>query len=196
MSDYQEAGWLRRLWSIARPGAPFTEHVQNVQLVNDAKYRGSRERAPYGRIIAASPAPAAVEFAGWELRADDNLSSPIVLLRGLRAFVVGGGSIIASIQAPTAALIADRTAASFIARDRDPDVTLTVNSLSTAGGDLPATPFVVPPDFGVTAAWASIVPWVGLDFALHWQNGESLFLWGFTADAVVSLDATIQAIRS
>lgn len=196
MSDYQEAGWLRRLWSLARPGAPFTEHVVNVQVVNDAKYRGSRERAPYGRVIRASPAPAAGEFAGWEIRADDNLGSPLVLLRGLRAFVVGGGSIIVSIQAPTAALIADRTASSFTTRDVDPDVTLTVNSLSTAGGDLPATPLVVPPDIGVTAAWAAIVPWPGLDFALHWQNGESLFLWGFTADAVVSIDATIQAIRA
>jgi len=194
-SSYQESGWIRRLKSLAMPGPPVVDDVVNVNLVNDASVRSSRERAPYGRVIRTSPAPAAGEFAGWELRADDPLGSPLVMLHGLRAFATGAAVLIGNLAVPSAALIADRTASTFQFGDSDPDVTLTVNSLSTAGGDLPGTPFTFPPDIGVTAGWGAIVPWPKLPFAAHWQDGQSLYLWAFAADIVVSIDATIQGVR-
>lgn len=196
MSGYQNAGWLSRLISIAKPGEPANEYVTNVNLVNDGSVRSSREQAPFGRIIGVSPAPAAGEFAGWELRADDNLRSPLTLLHGLRAFASGPASIIAFLSQPTATFIADRTAASFSFRDNDPDVSLSVFSLSTAGGDLPASPMVLPPDIGVTAGWAAIVPFGdALPFAAQWIDGESLYIWAFAANVAISIDATIQGVR-
>lgn len=195
MSSYQNAGWLSRLVSLGKPGEPLSSVAANVNLVNDGSVRSSRERAPYGRVIRTSPAPAAGEFAGWELRADDTLGNPLVMLHGLRAFATGGAVLIGNLASPSAALIADRTASSFQFGDSDADVTLTVNTLSTAGGDLPATPFTVPPDIGVTAGWGAIVPWPKLPFAMHWQDGQSLYLWAFAADIVVSIDATLQGVR-
>jgi len=197
MSGYQNAGWLSRLRSLAKPDEPSVPFVSNVAIVNDGSVRSSRERAPYGRVIRTSPAPAAGEFAGWELRATDEYSSnPHVMLHGLRAFATGGVVLIGMLQAPTAALIADRTASSFQFGDSDPELTLIVNSLSTAGGDLPGTPFTLAPDIGVTAGWGAIIPWGKLPFAAHWQDGQSLYLWAFAADIVVSIDATLQAMRA
>jgi hypothetical protein len=197
VSSYSEASWLRRLWSLARPGDPTTPYVSNVNLVNDGSVRSSRERAPYGRVLGTTAAPAAGEFAGWELRADDNLGvAPLTMLHGLRAFATGGAVLIGMVQAPTAALIADRTAAAFRFSDADPDITLSVFTLSSAGGDLPATPFTLPPDIGVTAGWGAIVPWPKLPFAGHWRNGESLYVWAFAADITLTIDATIQGVRS
>ena len=182
MSSYQNAGWLSRLISLAKPGQPTSEYVSNVNLVNDNAFRSSRESAPIARVISVSPAPGAGEFAGWEFRADDSLRSPLVQLHGLRAFATGPAAIIAQIQTPSAALIADRTAATFSSEDQDPDVNLSVFTLSTAGGDLPATPMVLPPDLGVTAGWAAIVPWPRLPFALEWQDGQSLYYTGVRVD--------------
>lgn len=195
MSAYQNAGWLSRLISLGKPGTPESPFAVNTNLVNDSRFRSSREHAPYGRVIRASPAPAAGEFAGWELRGDDR-ANPLVLLHGLRAFATGGAVMIANLAVPSAALIADRTASTFQFRDQDPDVTISVFSLSTAGGDLPATPFTLPPDIGVTAAWGAIVPWGTLPFAAHWQEGQSLYVWAFAADTTIMIDATIQAVRS
>lgn len=195
MSSYQNAGWLSRLISLAKPDTPASPFVANVNVVNDNAFRSSREAAPIGRVISVSPAPAAGEFAGWELRADDPLRTPLVQLHGLRAFAAGPAAIIAHIQTPTAALIADRTAAAFSSEDQDPDVNLSVFTLSTAGGDLPGTPMILPPDIGVTAGWTAIVPWPRVPFALEWIGGESLYIWAFAANVAVSLDAQIQAVR-
>lgn len=197
MSTYSEASWLRRLWSLARPGDPTTPYVQNVNLVSDMRYRSSREHAPWGRIVGSGAAPAAGEFAGWELRADDPLVNPVVMLHHLRAFGGAAVSIIASVQLPTAALIADRTAAAFSFRDNDADLSLTVNQLSTAGGDLPGTPMVLVPDGSGIAGWMGIMPWgPSVPFAGYWQGGESLFVWAFAADTVVQIDAAIQGMRA
>ena len=195
MSSYQNAGWISRLISLGKPGEPLSPLATNVNIVNDGAVRSSRERAPYGRVVRTSPTPAAGEFAGWELRADDPLGSPLTMLHGLRAFGTGGVTIIGTLEVPSAVFIADRTASSFQFGDADADVTLTVNSLSTAGGDLPPTPFVLPPDIGVTAGWAALVPWGKLPFAAHWQDGQSLYLWAFAADVAISIDATLQAVR-
>lgn len=195
VSSFQNAGWMTRLWSLAKPGDPVAQYVTNVQLVNDMRYRSSRERAPYGRVTNTTPAPGAGEHAGWELRGDDQLGNPLMLLHHVRA-VSGAGVVVAALAVPTAALIADRTASTFMFQETDRELSLTVNTLSTAVGDLP-TSFPLPPDVGVTAAWQGLFPFTpALPFAASWNAGQSLYVFALTADQVVQIDAAIQAVRA
>lgn len=208
MSAFQDAGWLRRLWSLAKPGDPVVDYVTNVQVVNDRAYGSSRERAPYaqhGGLITAG-GPGVHNFV--EIRGADALGPTTNLLHACRweeAMANQLTGIFTWALADGAALTtATRVATTPMIVDSDPDVAcqLFVGTIATA--NIPAAAIAMPHTNGIgqTAATPSFptgvsewLPLGGLPFCASWLGPRSLILFG-GANQLSLYSIAWQAMRS
>jgi len=189
MASFQDAAWLRRLWSLAIPGDPVAQYVSNVHLVNDRSYASSRERAPFAMHTALQVAAGAgsqnfVELGSTDPVGVENLLHRAVLEVGMSNVLTGLASWVI---APTASLTtATRVAVTPMARDADPDVTPFLFQGTLTNANVPATANVIPRINGVgqTAATPSFQTGVAtieragpLPFGLRWPAGSSLFFF-------------------
>lgn len=207
MSSYQDAGWLRRLWSLARPGQPISDYVTNTNLVNDGAYRGSREQAPFAlhnQLLFAAGAGVHnfIEIGGFDrLAPTRNLlhyarfeEGQVGALTGLVQWVIADGAALTT---------ASRAAATPVFLDSDPDVTPQVFVGTIATANIPATAQILPRsnclgrtgatpvfDAGVT----EVVPLKGLPFAASWTGPNRLIFFGGPNEQTVFMTAW-QAIR-
>jgi len=208
MSSFQDSGWLRRLWSLAKPGDPVTEFVQNVHLVQDRRWSSSRERAPYAAHSGFLLAAGAGVHNFVELRGVDALAATVNLLHacrweeamvntltGLMSWVIADGSALTT---------ATRVNTTPAVADSDPDVRceLFIGTIATA--NIPASAVSMPRSNGIgqTAATPSFqsattefTPAAGLPFCLSWPGPRSLMLFG-GANQISAFHVLWQAIRS
>lgn len=207
MSSFQDAGWVRRLWSLARPGDPVAEYVANINVVNDGAYRGSRERAPFAmhnQLLFAAGAGVHnfVEIGGF-----DQLGPTRNMLHYARFEEAQAGALTGLIQwviADGAALTtASRAAATPVFVDADPDVTPQIFLGTIATANIPATAQILPKSnaIGNTAATPSfpaaiteVLPLKALPFATTWLGPNRLIMIGGANEMTTFLLAW-QAIR-
>lgn len=207
MSSFQDAGWIRRLWSLAKPGDPLAQYVSNVNIVNEGSYRGTRERAPFAmHSQLAFPAGAGVhnfmEIGGLDpLGPTQNLLHYARIEEGQAAALTG---LIQWVIADGAALTtATRVATTPMFRDSDPDVTpqLFLGTIATA--NIPATAQIIPRSnsLGRTGATpvfddsvTEVLPLRGLPFAATWTGPSRLIFFG-EANTMTTFMMAWQAIR-
>lgn len=207
MSSFQDAGWIRRLWSLAKPGDPVAEYVANVNIVNEGAYRGTRERAPFAMHSQLAFGAGAGVHNFMEIRGFDPLGPTQNLLHYARIEEGQVGALTGLVQwviADGAAITtATRVATTPMFRDSDPDVTpqLFIGTIATA--NIPATAQILPRsnalgrtgatpvfDQSVTELW----PLGALPFAASWTGPNSLIFYGEANTATTFLMAW-QAIR-
>jgi hypothetical protein len=208
VSSFQDSSWLRRLWSLATPGDPVAQFVQNANLVNDRRYASSRERAPYAAHNATIPTGGAGVHNFIEIGGLDLLGPTTNFLHFLRTNTDQSSGALAGFLSWNIAAAGSLTAALRLAqtpqfRDTDPDVapTLFVGNVATA--NLPAGRTIVPKNgsVGETSATPSfsfavtVVEPTALPFARTWNTG-SLFIFAETADTLLNFDIVWQAMRS
>lgn len=209
MSSFQDSAWLRRLWSLAKPGDPLTDYVTNVQTVNDRGYASSRERAPYASASNSMIAQGAGVHNFVEIGGVDLLGPTTNLLHAMH-FEVEQSTVLTGV---VSWIVQDGAALTTVARvattpttlDPDPDVTpvLFIGSIATA--QLPATRTQLPRfnSIGITAATPSfptvtteIPPCAGLPFAASWLGPRNLMFFSETPNVVWNWFMSWQAIRS
>lgn len=208
-SSYQNADWLSRLRSLATPGEPTAPFVSNVSIVNDARWRSSRERAPYAAMsnLALAAGPGVHNFV--EIGGSDPLgyigllhyarfeASQSNQITGLIAWVIADGASLTT---------ASRTAVTPLARDSEPadgpQIQLFEGTIATA--NIPATAENLPKNnaIGQTAATPSfptciteIPPLQGLPFGMAWRGPGRLIFFG-GANEQLSYYAAWQAMRA
>lgn len=186
-SSFQDAGWLRRLRSLALPGRAKADEVQNVNLVNDRSYSSSRERAPYAFHSAIQAAGGAGIHNFFEITGIDSLGpAPEKLLHRLwiQGNVGAGGQSFSIANVNGAALTtASRVATTPMLSDADSELTpqLFIGTIATA--NLP-TRFQLPQKetLFATAATPTVadqITWLDplgtLPFALRWRENSLIF---------------------
>lgn len=192
MSGYQNAGWLSRLMSLARPGNPEAEFVANVNVVNDARWRSSRERAPYAAMSNFALAAGAgvhnfVEIGGLDplgyvgllhyARFEAQQSNQIT---GLISWVLAdGAALTTATRVATTPLILDSEPAD------GPSIQLFEGTIATA--NIPATAENLPKSNAIGQTLATpafptaiteIPPLQGLPFAMSWLGPRRLIFFG------------------
>lgn len=209
-SSFQDAGWLRRLRSLALPGRAKADEVQNVNIVNDRSYASSRERAPYAfhTVLVAAPGAGVHNFV--EITGVDSLGvAPEKLLH--RMFVQlpplagqdGAALSIANLNG-AALTTATRVATTPMLLEADPELTpqLFIGTITTA--NLPATRANLPlkqvqegtnatPEIVNCNTW--LEPLVGLPFALRWRENSIIFFWE-NADTLGVIELHWQIFRA
>lgn len=207
MSSFQDAGWLRRLWSLATPGDPVAEYVSNVNVVNDGAYRGSRERAPFAmhnQLLFAAGAGVHnfVEIGGLDrLAPTRNMlhyarfeEGQAGALTGLVQWVIADGAALTTVT---------RAAATPVFADADPDVTPQIFIGTIATANIPATAQILPRsnalgrtgatpvfDAGIT----EVLPLKSLPFAATWLGPNRLIFIG-GANEITTFMLAWQAVR-
>jgi len=208
MSGFQNAGWLSRLWSLAKPGSPIAELITNVQLVQDRSWSSSREHAPYAMHAGIlSPAGAGVHnFV--EIGGTDSLAPTLNLLHYGRLELTQSntltGLVSVVLQDGAGITTATRAAVTPIVRDADPDVAVTIFEGTIATANIPAAVEALPKSgvVGLTAATPSfpnaiteIPPLKGLPFAISWLGPRNLMLFS-GADELMIYVLSWQAQRA
>jgi len=190
MSSFQDARWLRRLWSLAAPGDPTAPFIANVQLVNDRSYGSSRERAPYAHHSAVAFGAGAGVHNFVEIGAIDGIGPTRNLLQQA-IFEVGQANILTGVVrwviADGAALTtATRVAVTPVISDNDPDITPVIFTGTIATANIPAAAATIPRTNGIgqTAATPSfpsamtqLPPCAGLNFCASWLGPSNLLFF-------------------
>jgi len=199
VSSYQDASWLRRLWSLASPDKPDADYVANVQLVNDRGYAGSRERAPYAEASVSIGAAAAGEHSYIEIGGTDSFtgSARTILIHQAAAQVAGGLLHLWSTPAAITTATTARTAVALGTSDNDDgEITPTLFRADVATANIPAAAQGIP-------AWSSSATdasfWINSHPGLHWalrgRPGQSLYLFAGN-NAAITFFVVWQAMRS
>jgi hypothetical protein len=209
MSSFQDARWLRRLWSLAAPGDPDARYIANVQVINDRAYGSSRERAPHAQHSNTIAAPAAGTHNFVEIGGLDGLGPTVNLLHhgafeaqmsgvltGIISWFLGSAGALT-----TATRVA--TAPKFI--DPDSDVTPTLFQGTILTANLPASRTNLPRANGIgqtaaTPTFATSVTTVerlgALPFAASWDGPQNLFFFSETDGVFLLYKLAWQAMRS
>lgn len=190
MSSFRDAEWIKRLWSLARPGDPVIDYVAGVNVVNDGRYRGSREQAPYAHHSGFALGAGAGSHNFIEIGGTDPLAPPLNLLHQAVLETAMGNSLTGLVKvlvAPTGSLTsATRVAQTPFTMDSDPDVTPFVFAGTLLTANIPAAAAFLPRQNGVgqtngtplfSTSVTKLDPLVTLPFAAKWQGG-SLFFFG------------------
>jgi len=188
MSSFQDARWLRRLWSLSAPGTPTTPYAQHISIVNDRGYSSSRERAPYASHAGLFAAPGAGIHNFVEVGALDPLNSARCFLHQARFEIIGDiannltGLLSWALVDGSTLTTATRVLTTPFVADADPDVQpkLFVGTIET--GNLPSLQNIPSSvTTGVTAAQptfgsriSDVEPLPGLHFALSWLGPKNL----------------------
>lgn len=209
MSSFQDAAWLRRFWSLAKPGDPVVDYVTSVQIVNDRRYASSRERAPYAGHAGLMVAAGAGVHNFVEIGGLDGLGATRNLLHRARFEVLDdmatslNGLLQAALVDGAALTTATRVATTPIFRDSDPDVTPVLFLGTIATANIPASAVILPRSTtlgltGATPAFGSAVVDVdpcALGFAQTWSGPANVIFFG-PADVSIIWKATWQAMRA
>jgi len=208
MGSFQDARWLRRLWSLAKPGDPIAEYISNVQLVQDRSWASSRERAPHAQHALGVAAAGAGVHNFFEIGGTDGLGPTLNLLHFAR--LIGAptnmltGTFSWALADGAALTTATRAAVTPTFVDPDPDVTpvLFVGTIATA--NIPAAAATLPlsdhlGETGATPVYdlavTNVEPLVGLPFAASWDGPRNLIFFG-AANELSVVRLAWQAIRS
>lgn len=208
MSSYQDASWIRRLWSLAKPGDPIAEYVSNVSVVNDRRFSSSRERAPYAWHSVLMGAAGAGIHNFLELQGLDALGPTVNLLHRFRGETAMAntltGLITVAIADGAALTTATRVLTTPLVSDADPDVTPRLFLGTIASANIPAVSAVLPRSnaigqTGATPTFSQAVselePTEALPFAVSWEGPASLMFFS-GADELCIFEAVWQAMRA
>lgn len=209
MSSLRDADWLRRLWSLGRPGSPAVEYVQHVNVVNDRGYSSSHEHAPVAQQTSFLAAGGAGVHVFFELTGSDGLAPPLKMLHRIRAITstsaTVNGFLSWVIANPASVTTATRVATTPQLADSDPDVAALLFEGTIATANLPATRRFIPMtrtigQTGATPAFpfgvTEVDPISSLHYALRWNGPESLFVFVEDANTALFYHATWQAMRA
>lgn len=208
MSGFNNAGWISRLWALGKPGAPTTEYVQNVNLVNDRRYASSREHAPHAAHAGFLTAPAAGTHNFVELGGSDALAAVVNLLHYMRVELSQANQLTGLLRialADGAALTtATRTAVAPMFLDSDPDVVPALFEGTITTANIPASAEILPKSGSLgqtnaTPAYPTAITELkqlgALPFALSWLGPRRLILFGGDAE-IMEYFVAWQAMRS
>lgn len=197
MSSFQDASWVRRLWSLGFPGQPIAKAVANVNVVSDMAYRSSRERAPYASHSGVQTAPGAGIHNFIEITGTDALGvSPEKLLHFVRIqqnVGASGNSVSIALADGAALTTATRVATTPMFIDNDQELTpqLFLGTIATANipAGAVALPFATnltnPATPAVTDVITDIESLRALPFAARWRENSLIFFAGQAALAQV-----------
>ena len=188
--SWGNAGWLRRLIELAQPAQDevlSSGLVLSTQLVNDARYLGSREANPAGVYGFETGAAAPGDHNVVAFEALDASVPSSVLIHAARVFTPVGGLQMSFTVDPQTTLTWATGPFTNLARTGDlgVDARIRVTSGTVAVANLPGSRFPIPPD---------VAPAGGATFTQHnWGPIPPLF----SANQAITLncDTAAQVMR-